>query len=157
MSLGMRATCRQGRGQPGPQAFTFMDRARASLAPQPLSSIGQPLISIGQTPHFYWPNPHFYWPDPSLLLARPLTSIGQTPLFYQPSQAAPCRTLSDRVGPCRHHARPYQTVPCQCRPCRHVGLTLAHPCNLCFRAFSNASARLLNLKRCSSFSSSSNS
>ena len=44
-------------GQPGPptphfyrqEPLTFIDRALASPAPQPLTSVGQPLTSIGQT------------------------------------------------------------------------------------------------------------
>ena len=77
-------------------------------------------------------------PDPSLFstgpaspatqsltsIGQPLTSIGQTPHFYQPSQAASCRTVSDRVGAV---SAPCRTVPCQAGPCRRVGLTLAHP------------------------------
>ena len=50
----------------------------------------------------------------SLLSARSLTSISD----YLPGQAAPCRTMSARV----------ETVPCESRLCRRVGLTLAHPC-----------------------------
>ena len=82
-----------------------------------------------QTPHFYWPGPasptpHFYrqglgqpGPQPLTFIDRAqaspaqpspqtLTSIGQTRHFYLPGQAAPCRTVSDRVGPCRHRAGP---------------------------------------------------
>ena len=99
------------------EPLTFIDGARPARPPTP--------HFYWPTPHFYWPTPHFYWPDPSLLLARPLTSIGQTPHFYQPSQAAPCRTVSDRVGAV---SAPCRTVPCQAGPCRRVGLTLAHPC-----------------------------
>ena len=63
-------------------------------------------------------------PQPLTSIGQPLTSISQTPHFYQPGQAAPCRTVSDRVGPCR---APCRTVPCQSGPCRRVGLTPAHP------------------------------
>ena len=51
-------------------------------------------------------------------------TLGQTPHSCWP-EAAPCRTVSDRVGtvlaPCR-------TVPCQAGTCHRVSLTLAHPC-----------------------------
>ena len=106
---------------------------------------GQPWARNPKTPHFYWlglgrpgpPQPLTFidraWagparlPNPSLLStgpsSQPLTSVGQTPHISLPGQAAPCRTVSDRVGPCRHRVGP-------CRgPCRRVGLTLAHPCN----------------------------
>ena len=102
---------------------------QASLASQPLTFIDRPTRP---------PNPSLQLANSSLLLAKPsllLDSpsllldnlslplainhtphfIGQTPHFYQPSQSAPCRNVSDRVGPCRHRAMPGWAVS-PCRP-----------------------------------------
>ena len=54
-------------------------------------------------------------------------TLGQTPHFYQPGQAAPCQTMSDHVGPCRHRAGPGR-AKVHHGACRRVGLVLAHPC-----------------------------
>ena len=70
---------RQGLGQPGPQALTFIDRARASPAPnhpQPLTFIDRAQASLA------WANPSLLLANPSLLLAGPdpsflLAGLGQ--------------------------------------------------------------------------------
>ena len=61
------------------QSLTFIDRAQASPAPQPLTSIGQ---ADRPNPSLLLASPSFLLANPSHLLARPLTSIGQTPHFY---------------------------------------------------------------------------
>ena len=93
-------------GQPGPQLLTFIDRVRASSAPNPSLLVANPSLLLA--------NPSLLLARPSLLLARPLTSMSQTPCFYQPSQATPCRTMSARVGTVPDHAVPILAVS----PCR---------------------------------------